>query len=156
MKVAIDSSALFAIFKGEADREAWLNLIIRLAKEGAQLVACEIVWAEVAGLPVEEWKLRQDMADFQIQFDVLDISTCFAAGKMFKAFKQNRVRSERAIAIDAGAEGQAPPPYSPGPQKRILPDFLIAAHALRQTDGLITNDQGFKREYFQSLHIIEP
>jgi len=134
MKVAVDSSAIFAVLKGEADHEEWLNLMIRLAREGVQLVACDVVWAEIAGFYVEEWKLRKDMADFEIHFDALDLATCFTAGRMFKAFKQNSTCS----------------------RIRILPDFLIGAHALKQTQGLITSDRGYMRTHFQDLRIIEP
>jgi predicted nucleic acid-binding protein len=44
--LAVDTSVLLTIFKGEADGAAWLA---RLQREAAlrPLVACAVVWAEV-------------------------------------------------------------------------------------------------------------
>ncbi len=35
-----------------------------------------------------------------------------------------------------------------GPRERVAPDFLIGAHALCQTDGLLTCDTGFLSPIF--------
>jgi predicted nucleic acid-binding protein len=43
-----------------------------------------------------------------------------------------------------------------GPRERVAPDFLIGAHALRQTDGLLTCDTGFYRHYFEGLAVTAP
>ena len=45
---------------------------------------------------------------------------------------------------------------SGGKRIRILPDFLIAAHATNQAEGLITRDRGFYREHFPRLKVIDP
>ncbi len=43
-----------------------------------------------------------------------------------------------------------------GPRERIAPDFLIGAHAITQTDGLLTSDSGFFRHYFKALTVTSP
>ncbi len=42
------------------------------------------------------------------------------------------------------------------PKDRLLPDFLIGAHASTFADTLITRDQGYFRTYFPKLKIITP
>jgi len=43
-----------------------------------------------------------------------------------------------------------------GPRVRVLPDFLIGAHALHQADRLLTRDPRFHRSYLPELVILDP
>ena len=43
-----------------------------------------------------------------------------------------------------------------GRRERVVPDFLIGAHAMLQCDALITRDAGFFRDYFKGLQVIVP
>jgi hypothetical protein len=43
-----------------------------------------------------------------------------------------------------------------GDRKRVIADFLIAAHAKVQCDRLLTRDRGFSRDYFGDLAVIDP
>jgi len=37
----------------------------------------------------------------------------------------------------------------------LIPDFLVAAHALKQADCLVARDRGYLRRYFPSLRVLE-
>ena len=47
MTTAVDTSVLIAIAKGEADAEAWVELLIVARAEG-ELVVCDVVVAEIS------------------------------------------------------------------------------------------------------------
>jgi hypothetical protein len=43
-----------------------------------------------------------------------------------------------------------------GRARRVLPDFLIAAHAMVNADQLLARDRGYYREYFRKLALFDP
>jgi hypothetical protein len=43
-----------------------------------------------------------------------------------------------------------------GKRSRMVADFMIASHASRQCDRLLTRDRGFYRDYFKGLKLLDP
>ena len=58
-------------------------------------------------------------------------------------------------AVDAGASWREYRRRG-GARARIVPDFLIGAHAGYRADRLLTRDRGFYRSHFPGLKIIDP
>lgn len=130
--IAVDSSVLLAIFKGEATGESWLNYLLRLRMENP-LAACDVVWAEVAPLFSTLPALRTSMSQIGVHFSPLDEAACFAAGQLFTDYRKR-----------GGVRG------------RVIADFLIAAHAIQHASGLATADDDFMRAHFPRLKILQP
>lgn len=130
--IAVDSSVLFAIFKGEPGGEGWLTFLLRVRSENA-LAACDVVWAEVAPLFPTLPELRTAMSQVGVHFSPLDEEVCFAAGQLFADYRKR-----------GGIRG------------RVIADFMIAAHALQHASGLATADEDFMRSHFPRLKIFQP
>lgn len=68
-----------------------------------------------------------------VEFSPLEASAASLAGELFAKYRR------------AG-----------GTRQRILPDFLIGAHALDMGARIASDDEGFFRKYFNGLGVIKP
>ena len=132
MITAVDTSVLIAIAKGEETGARLLDLLIAAGREG-QLHICDVVAAEYACLVREETIFRATITGLDIAYSSIALKTALEAGRLFRRYR------------DAG-----------GPRERILPDFLVGAHALLQANRLATLDRGYFRRYFPSLVLLQP
>lgn len=132
MTTAVDSSVLFAVFKGEEGCEAWIASMAERAAEGP-LVACAVVWAEVGGFFDSLQELETQLELLGVGYGPIAPEAAHLAGRTFRTYR---------------AQG--------GPREHLVPDFLIGAHAQLQSDGLLALDRGFYRRYFERLQVIGP
>ena len=130
--VAVDTSVLLAIFKGETRGELWLACL-ESASEAASLLLSSIVLAEVRSFFPSDDACLEALRDLGLRHSPLTENGSLLAGKMFRAYRR---------------EG--------GPRTTILPDFLVAAHAATQADSLATEDRGYLRRYFPTVRLLSP
>ena len=132
MATAVDTSVLLDVLLGDplhaTDSEAAL---FKAANQGG-LIINEVVIAEI--MPVlTKVSLHQVLSDWQINFMPSSVQSAKLAGEMFRFF------------LERG-----------GKRGRVVPDFLIAAHAQIHASGLLARDRGYYRDYFKSLKILDP
>jgi predicted nucleic acid-binding protein len=128
--VAVDTSVLLAIFKGETRGELWLACL-ESASEAASLLLSSIVLAEVRSFFPSDNACLEALRDLGLRHSPLTENASLLAGKMFRAYRR---------------EG--------GPRTTILPDFLVAAHAATQARSLATEDRGYLRRYFPTVRLL--
>jgi hypothetical protein len=114
---------------GPASRDA----LKRARKEGV-IVACEVVWAEVASsnqIPLDD--LVAALERIGLGYSPIEKESAVEAARSWRMYRGTMLGRDRIAA-----------------------DFLIGAHAARQCDRLLTRDRGVYRDYFGGLRVIDP
>jgi hypothetical protein len=133
MITAVDTSILSDFFGRDRRFGASSRAALAEASSAGQIVACAVVWAEIAaGFPSADLA-GEALTRLEVQFSPSSRETCALAGDGWRKYR---------------AAG--------GPRSRLISDFLIAAHAARQADRLLSRDRGFARQYFPDLVVIDP
>lgn len=113
---------------GEGSREA-----VRGCRAEGSLVACDIVWAEVAAGFSASAEAEQALTRLGVGFSPLQADAALLAGHLSRGYRR-----------------------SGGTRGRVIADFLIGAHAMARAERLLTRDRGFYRRYFKDLRVLDP
>jgi predicted nucleic acid-binding protein len=130
--IAVDTSVLLAIFKGEPSGERWLECL-QSAAEASTLLVSSVVYAEVRSFFPSDDACRKALRNLDLRHSPFSEAASALAGKIFRIYRD---------------EG--------GPRTTILPDFLVAAHAATLASALATEDRGYLRRYFPSIRLLTP
>jgi predicted nucleic acid-binding protein len=137
MKTALDSNVLSSLWSAEPSASHVKKELVKARAEGS-IVVCAAVYAELAAHPLVSPGMVDRLlaeADITVEFD-LDAAIWRKAADAFASYAQRRRRSG----------GVSP--------KRLLPDFLIAAHALLSADRLLTLDPSRYKQDFPQLRLM--
>lgn len=133
MRTAIDTNVLIDVLarSGKSSDEA-IEALLVAAGQG-ELILSVICYAEIA----HRFPSRDELTEFLdgLQINVVDLTAdhAFAAGTFHQAYRKRG-----------------------GTRQRILPDFLVGAHALADADRLLTTDGRFYGPSFPALKAISP
>ena len=137
MRTALDTNVLSALWSGEPSARGIDAALFEARSEGG-LVICAPVYCELLVYPSATQRfVREFLGETGIFVDfLLDEQVWQRAANAFVAYAERRRRSRGGSA------------------KRMLVDFVIAAHALLRADRLMTLDASRYRRDFPKLHII--
>jgi predicted nucleic acid-binding protein len=130
---AIDSNVLLDFLNHDPQFGIASRKAMRSAASQGRLLACDVVWAEIAGCFPSISICNDTFRNLEIEFSPILSEAAFDAGIAWWAYRQRG-----------------------GPRTRVAADFLIGSHALFQTDRLLTRDFGFYRTCFKRLKILDP
>jgi predicted nucleic acid-binding protein len=130
---AVDSKILLDILGADPTFGPASANALRTATQQGRLVACEVVWAEVAGSFATARAVQEALGRLDLEFSALSAEAALEAGLAWRSYRRQG-----------------------GARARVTADFLIGAHALYQSDRLLSRDRGFYRSYFKRLSILDP
>lgn len=130
---AADSSVLLDVLTDDPDYADRSENLLRQASGEGRIIICGSVVAEIFPALGSEREFREFLNDWQIDFVPDSLQVSLVAGDNFLHY------------LDRGGKGG-----------RIVPDFLIGAHASVHADRLLARDRGYLRDYFQDLSVLAP
>lgn len=132
MITAVDSSVIIDVLINHPKHADASSLALHQGRSQGSLIICETVLAEITPI-MEQEQLESFLMDWEFSFIPSSRESALLAGSYFREHLRRG-----------------------GKRERVLPDFLIGAHAQHFAQRLLTRDRGYFRDYFKKLIIWIP
>ena len=132
MVTAVDSSVLLDVIMDDPRWADASEAALRRASQEGSLVICECVLAEITPA-LGNAAIEEFLDDWNIRFVPSSLASATLAGKFY------------GTQLARGGKGG-----------RVVPDFLIGAHAQLHAERLLARDRGYLRDYFKKLAVWQP
>ncbi len=133
MTTALDTSVLLDVFIPDPTFSVVAQHALERCDLAGSVVIGEAVYAELAAYFSTKTQLDDTLRASDIAVIGSGLDAIFAAGRAWKSYRT------------AG-----------GKRDRIVTDFMIGGHALKQADRLLTRDQDFFHQHFRGLVVTTP
>jgi predicted nucleic acid-binding protein len=133
MITALDSNILLDILLPNVDFVRVSAAAVEDSASIGSVVICDMVYAELCTNFALQADCDSFLEDIGIEVDPISREACFLASRAWRTYREQG-----------------------GPRAKVLPDFLIGAHAQLQATRLVSRDRGFFRKYFSSLMLLDP
>lgn len=133
MITALDTSVLLDVLLDDPRHRASSLEALRSAHAAGALIVCPVVWAETLGAVQRPASLAEAFRQIDIAFDPFDQAAADLACDLWRAYRRRG-----------------------GTRTRLIPDFLVGAHAQLRAGRILSRDRGFLRRYFKALVVIDP
>ena len=132
MVTAVDTSVMLDVLLNDPQHaNASLAALQRAAVEGS-LVISDAALAEIVPI-LRSGEIPQFLADWNVTFVASAPAVAVLAGELFRTFLQRG-----------------------GKRGRVVPDFMIAAHAQELADRLLARNRAYYRDYFRGVQLWDP
>ena len=128
MTTAVDTNVLLDVIENNPQYAAQSNEWLGIARSRGSIIICAVVYGELVPTFGSKSELDDSLSSIGVTLSAIDDAIAYEAGTRWQRYRQ------------AG-----------GMRTRLLPDFLIGAHALATADSFLTRDEGFYRSYFPEL-----
>lgn len=129
----MDTSVVLDVLTDDSRFGSTSEAALRKAIGEGKLIICECVVAELYPALGSRTLMAEFMSDWQLEFSPIEIECAVLAGDYFSTY------------LNRGGEA-----------RRVLPDFLIGAHAMVTADRLLARDRGYLKDYFRKLNVWDP
>jgi predicted nucleic acid-binding protein len=133
MITALDTSVLLDVLLDDPKYRPSSLEALRAAHASGTLIVCPVVWAETRGAVKRPEAIAKAFEQVDITFDPFDQAAADLAGDLWRTYRRRG-----------------------GTRTRLVPDFLVGAHAQLRSGRILSRDRGFLRTYFKDLAVIDP